>query len=136
MNSRKELNRIAIGISGILFSAMVLTSCATKSNKIEAAYVSTVGYQSYSCDQLGAEAQRVSSRAAELAGQQNQRAKKDALVVGVSLVLFWPAALLVKGDNASAAEISRMKGEMNAIEEVSKQKNCGFVFVTEGQKPA
>ncbi len=110
--------------------ALTFTACATKSNKIEAAYVSPVGYEAYTCDQLGQEAQRVSSRAASLSGQQDQQAKKDAVAVGVSLILFWPAAFLVKGDNATAAEISRLKGEMAAIEQVSTQKQCGFQFNT------
>lgn len=115
--------------------ALTITSCATKSKKIEAAYVSPIGYEAYTCDQLGLEAQRVSSRAAALSGQQDQQAKKDAVAVGVSLVLFWPAAFLVKGDNTTAAEISRMKGEMVAIEQVSTQKQCGFQFNTDPQIP-
>lgn len=113
--------------------ALTIASCATKAKKIEAAYVSPIGYESYTCDQLGLEAQRVSARAAALSGQQDQQAKKDAVAVGVSLVLFWPAAFLVKGDNSTAAEISRLKGEMSAIEQVSTQKQCGFQFNTEGQ---
>ena len=121
---------LAIGL------ALLLTSCATKSSSIEAAYVSPVGYEAYTCEQLGVEAQRVSTHAASLSGQQDQQAKKDALAVGVSLILFWPAALLVKGDKTTASEISRLKGEMNAIEQVSVQKNCGFQFDTGTQNPA
>ena len=115
--------------------ALAITSCATKSKEIEAAYVSPIGYESYTCEQLGQEAQRVSSRAASLSGQQDQKAKKDAVAVGVSLILFWPAVFLVKGDNTTAAEISRLKGEMAAIEQVSTQKQCGFQFNTGGQIP-
>lgn len=114
-------------------AAITLASCATKSKEIEAAYVSPIGYEAYTCDQLGLEAQRVSDRAGQLSGQQDNQAKKDAVAVGVSLILFWPAAFLVKGDNATAAEISRMKGEMNAIEQVSVQKQCGFQFNTDPQ---
>ncbi len=110
---------------------MALTACATKAKNIEAAYVSPVGYEAYSCEQLGQEAQRVSGRAASLTGQQDAQAKKDAVAVGVSVILFWPALFLVKGDKTGAAELSRIKGEMNAIEQVSIQKQCGFQFNTE-----
>ncbi len=80
------------------------------------------------CQQLSAEAARVSGRAAELAGRQNKNATNDAVMTGVALVLFWPAAFAVKGDNATAAELSRLKGEKEAIEHASVAKNCGIVF--------
>jgi hypothetical protein len=34
----------------------------------------------------------------------------------------------MKGDGADAAEVARMKGEMQAIEQVNRMKNCGIVF--------
>ncbi len=120
--------RTAVAISMM----MALTACATKAKNIEAAYVSPVGYEAYTCEQLGHEAQRVSGRAAELTGQQDAQAKKDALAVGVSVILFWPALFLVKGDKTNAAELSRLKGEMNTIEQVSVQKQCGFQFDKQG----
>lgn len=46
----------------------------------------------------------------------------------VSLVLFWPAAFFMKGDGADAAEVARLKGEMQAIERVNSVKKCGIVF--------
>jgi hypothetical protein len=49
-------------------------------------------------------------------------------MVGVSLVLFWPAIFFVGGDNASAAEVARLKGEMQAIEQANIAKNCGMQF--------
>ena len=116
----------------VIAIAATLGACATKAKNIEAAYVSPVGYEAYTCDQLGQEAQRVSGRAATLTGQQDSQAKKDAVAVGVSLVLFWPAVFLVKGDKTNAAELSRLKGEMNAIEQVSTQKQCGFEFNPNG----
>lgn len=120
--------RILTGAFALAFSASMIAGCASKSEKIEAAYVSTVSYEQYSCEQLALEAQRVSQRAAIVSGAQDEQAKKDAVAVGVSLVLFWPAVFFVKGDSTKAAELSRLKGEMNAIEQVSTQKNCGFVF--------
>lgn len=46
----------------------------------------------------------------------------------VSLILFWPAAFFLKGDGAAAAEVARLKGEMQAIEQVNRVKNCGIKF--------
>jgi hypothetical protein len=49
-------------------------------------------------------------------------------VTGAAIVLFWPAAFFVKGDGQTAAELGRLKGEFEAIEQASIQKNCGLRF--------
>jgi hypothetical protein len=42
--------------------------------------------------------------------------------------MFWPAAFFVASDRPNAAEAGRLKGEMQAPEQVSIQKNCGIQF--------
>lgn len=108
--------------------AVLLAGCASKSSDIAAAYVSPLNYTSYSCGQLREEASRVSARAAAVSGAQDQKAQNDAVATGVALVLFWPAAFAIKGDTTSAAEVSRLKGEMEAVEQASVQKRCGIQF--------
>lgn len=44
------------------------------------------------------------------------------------MVLFWPALFFIKGDGADAAEVAPVKGEMQAIEQLNRMKNCGIVF--------
>ncbi len=105
-----------------------LASCATKPSEIKAAYVSTLAYEDYSCDQLSAEAQRVSERAGEAMGVQKKKADGDAVAVGVGLILFWPALFFIKGNGANESEVARLKGEMDTIEQVSIKKDCGFQF--------
>lgn len=112
----------------LLGCAAMLIGCASRSENVAAAYVSPVTYQSYSCPEIRAEAARVSSRAATLAGAQDAKASNDAVATGVAVVLFWPAAFLIKGDGASAAELARLKGEMEAIERASVEKRCGVEF--------
>src|SRR5688572_18533961 len=101
---------------GALMACAVLAGCASRADNITAAYVSTVGYQGLSCKQLAGEATDISARAAAAAGMQNQKATGDAVATGVALVVFWPALFFVKGDGAQAAEVSRLRGEMQAIE--------------------
>ena len=48
--------------------------------------------------------------------------------MGVGLVLFWPSLFLIKGDGTTAAEVARLKGEMDAIEQTRVKKRCGFKF--------
>lgn len=45
-----------------------------------------------------------------------------------AVVIFWPAAFLIKGDGANAAELARLKGELEAIEKTSVVKNCNISF--------
>jgi hypothetical protein len=62
---------------------------------------------------------------AQLSGAQDQKATSDAIATGVAIVVFWPAAFLVGGNDQTTAELSRQKGEFETIEKVSIQKNCG-----------
>lgn len=113
---------------GILASALALAGCASRSSDIPAAYVSPIQYQSYSCTQLREEAARVSARAAVASGAQDANATGDAVATGVALVLFWPAAFMIKGNSASAQEVAQLKGDMDAIEQANIQKRCGIQF--------
>ncbi|MEJ1158502.1 hypothetical protein [Prosthecomicrobium sp. N25] len=115
------------GLSVILV-ALVLAGCASRADNISAAYVSPTGYMSYTCPQLREEAARVSARATQLTGAQNDKATSDAVATTVGVVLFWPALFFIKGDSTTAAELSRLKGEMEAIEQANIKLNCGIRF--------
>ncbi len=107
-------------MAACILSAAV-SSCATKPENIEAAYISPLTYESYDCEQI----------AAEVTGVQKKKANNDAGAMAVGLILFWPALLFIKGDSATEAEVARLKDEMEAIEKVSIQKKCGLVFQAE-----
>lgn len=109
-------------------ATMMLAGCATPPKDIAPTYVSTGLYENLSCAQLRAEAEAVSARAAQAYGQQERNRSSDAAMTGVGLVLFWPALFFMKGDGAAAADVGRMKGEMQAIEQVNRIKNCGITF--------
>jgi hypothetical protein len=117
---------------GLMLCAGLIVGCASSSSDIQPQYVSHLQYQNLSCSQIGAEAQRISRRVAEVSGVQDEKASGDAVATGVALVLFWPAAFFIKGDGATAAELGRLKGEFEALEQASIQKKCGLRF----QRPA
>jgi hypothetical protein len=108
--------------------AIVLGGCASSSDQIAASYVSPMQYESWTCRQLAEEAQRVSQRAAIAAGAQDKQRTNDAVATTVGVVIFWPALFLIGGDKQTAAELARLKGEMDAIEQTSIRKNCGIQF--------
>lgn len=111
-----------------LAATLTLAACATPPKDIAPTYVSTGLYENLNCTQLRAEAEAVSARAAQAYGAQDKARSQDAAMTGVSLILFWPAAFFLKGDGATAAEVARLKGEMQAIEQVNRVKNCGITF--------
>jgi hypothetical protein len=112
-------------------ACVVLAGCATRPSDIAPAYVSTVGYQGLSCRQLSNEATDISARAAAAMGIQNQKATGDAVAMTAAVIVFWPALFFVKGDGVQAAEVSRLKGEMEAIQTTSNRKGCGIKFKTQ-----
>ena len=118
------MRKLAIG----LCAAVALSGCAKKAESITAAYVSPTPYMALSCEQLAEEAKVISSRAAAAAGVQDDKANKDAAVTAVGMVVFWPALFFLGGDGASVAEVSRLKGEMQAIEDASRRKGCKLQF--------
>ena len=117
-----------IRVFAVAALAVGLAACASKSSDIMPSYVSPVTYQSYNCQQLGQEAQAVSSRAAVVAGAQDDKRTGDQVATAAAIVIFWPAAFLVKGDGPTAAELANLKGQMVAIEQASIQKKCNIQF--------
>lgn len=122
MNKVHTLAALAATIS------LTAAGCASRSEDVAASYVSSATYASYSCRELGAEAQRVSSAAAAASGAQDSQRTKDVVATTAAVVIFWPAAFFVGGNNAQTAELARLKGHMQAIEEASVQKKCGINF--------
>ena len=103
--------------------ASILAGCASSPNEISAAYVSPIQYSGYDCDQIRSELVRVSSKVREVSGAQQQQANNDAIAMGVALVVFWPALFFI-GGNDRTEELSRLKGESDALEQAAIQKNC------------
>jgi hypothetical protein len=118
--------------AAVVVAAIMVGGCAQQPKDIAPSYVSPLLYENLTCDQLSMEGQRVSARAAEVTGTQQQKASNDAVAMGVGLVLFWPALFFIKGDSQTAGEVARLKGEMDAIQQAGVAKNCGITVQTYG----
>lgn len=117
----------------IIFFALciLITGCATQPDKLPTTYVSPNLYQNYSCDQITMEMNRASRKANELQAKLKTDADNDTAQMAVGLIIFWPALFFLEGgDGPEAAEYSRLKGEFEALEEVSVQKKCGVEVQT------
>ena len=111
-----------------LLCTFALSACASRSGNISATYVSPLQYQHYSCAQVGQEMGRVSRKVMEISGKQDSAATKDAVAMTVGLVVFWPALFfLIGGDKKE--ELSRLKGEYEALESVAIEKECTDILL-------
>lgn len=123
MKNFAKLNSL-IRATALTVALCFSAACATSSKNIGASYVSPLQYNNYSCDQLSQEYMRISSRVIEVSGKQDSAAKRDAVGMGVGLVLFWPALFLLAGNKGNPDELARLKGECDAIEVCAIEKNC------------
>jgi len=100
-------------------AALFIASCAKAPESISASYISDVGYQQYTCDQLGSEAGRLSSALATASAQQEKARTNDA----VGVILIGLPVSSMSGDNI-APEIARLKGEQDAVRRAAMIKRC------------
>jgi hypothetical protein len=102
----------------IIGMALILPGCATRSGDIAAAYVSSI-------PELLVRPNYVRRPRASIAsGAQDQNATNDAVATGVALVVFWPAAFMLKGNSANTQEVAQLKGDMDEIEQANMRKRC------------
>lgn len=106
-----------------LIGTFLLAACAKPSDEISAQYVSPIQYQNLTCKQIRSEMQVISRRVHETAGTQDKIASNDGAAMGVGLILFWPALFFINSDD-KAAELGRLKGEYQSLEDTAIQKSC------------
>ena len=112
----------------ITFAATItalLVGCASDPNKIDAAYVSPLKYKDYDCDQIAMEMDYVGQRTTTVYHRLDKERTADEWQTGVGIVLFWPALFFLEGgDGPEAAEFAQLKGNFEALRQVSVQKKC------------
>jgi len=121
-------------------AALVLAGCATASKDIAPTYVSPMQYQSYDCDQIAAEVQRISARVNQLGGRLDEASSNDKVITTVGVILFWPILFALGGTKQQEAEYARLKGEYDALEQQAVVKKCPGAMppatTTAGSAPA
>ncbi len=123
MKKNKKINIL------FLLSSLIVASCATSPDKMQASYVSPMIYNNYTCDQINMERANVERRTNDLYQSLKKDADNDAWQMGVGLVLFWPALFALEGgDSPAAADYRRLKGEYEALQTISVQKSCGIEY--------
>jgi hypothetical protein len=71
--------------------------------------------------------------ASAIAVRQQKYADNDPVVMGVGLVLLWPALFFLAGDDQKQ-ELASLKGEYEALHQAAIRQDCGFAASTRGQR--
>lgn len=126
-------NSIAKAI--IFMAGIAIGGCATSSKDITEVYVSPLQYNSYDCDQLAAEEQRLRVRASQLGARLDTAAQNDKIIAGASILLFYPI-FFVGGNKAQEAEFARLKGEYSSVEQSAIAKKCNMQSKASTEQPS
>ena len=111
----------------VLLASAFIGACASNPDKIDTAYVSPVKYQDYDCQQIATEMDYVGQRTTTIYQRLKKERKADNWQMGVGLLLFWPTLFFLEGgDGPEAAEYAQLKGEFEALRQVSVSKKCGI----------
>lgn len=109
----------------LLAMCLVMTSgCSTAAKDMTAVYVSPLEFNAYDCEQLSIEAKRVGNRVRQLGGRLDQAAASDKAVMGIGLIVFWPALFALGGTSQQEAEFASLKGTYAAINSAAENKKC------------
>lgn len=108
----------------------LLAGCASHTHEIAAASVSTMGYKGLTCPELEAEMRGSINRVTDLGNVIESKATTDEVQMAVGVILFWPVLFALEGgDGPEAAEYSRLRGEINAMDQVAALNECDGVKV-------
>jgi hypothetical protein len=125
-----QKDRASARVGGLrrAFAALVMVSyvgaCAKGPDSIDARYVSPNTYQNWSCEQLVDEKMRLTREVDRVSGLQRENANADAAMMTVGLIIFWPALIGLAATKDRKEELSRLKGEHEAVDLQVKGKQC------------
>lgn len=118
------LRIIPLTLAGVTALSLSACSDAKTSSEVPPELVSPSFYGNMSCRQLRTEAEQVKATTPALAAAVDQSYKQDKTMEAVAWILFWPAAIAMDGNDAEAAQLSRAKGQLQAISTQMKSKGC------------
>jgi len=125
-------------IATIFFTVTIMLSgCVTSSENHHAPYISPAQFQTYNCDELLAEIERIQTRVSQLTGKPNDETPtKDKWVLGADLSLSWAALFALGGTKEQEAEYMQLKSEYDAIQQWAIAKKCPGVIPPAEEPPA
>lgn len=111
-------------ISVIALIGVSACSDAKTASEVAPELVSPSTYSNLSCRQLRAEAEMIRERTPALSAAVDKAYNDDKAMEAVAWILFWPAAIAIDGNDTESAQLSRAKGQLEAITYQMRSKGC------------
>ena len=110
----------------LILTLLTIFSCSTaqKSGDVSATRISVAPYLSMDCKSLATEQNSLLDQARALGAQVDAEYDSDKGLEVVTWVLFWPAVFWMDGNAESAAQLSSIKGQLEAVQEAQKINKC------------
>jgi hypothetical protein len=105
----------------IVLGFLLVVGCAARPESIAPAYISEMTYKDWTCEELAQERLRLAAALSTACDAQRQARDNDT--VGVILIGLPVSSL--SGSNM-AAEIARLKGELQALQKMATLKDCNL----------
>lgn len=108
----------------LVAATLAASGCASTADDVTASSVPMTRYQAFQCQQLASEFDKVSAEAASLSAQIDRNAVTERIKMGVGVVLFWPALMLMDGETEHHRRLASLKGERLTLANSMKARNC------------
>ena len=118
-------------IAASLSVMAMLSACTTTPRTMDATYFSPAQFESYSCEQLSAEVQRIQAKVNQLISNQGDNGApptNNQWILGAAMSLSWPVLFALGGTKEQEAEYMRLKSEYDAIQQWAVAKKCPGVI--------
>jgi len=125
--NRANINKEGSMKNLILLIVMVafVVGCASNPDKMKTAYVSESYYKDYTCDEINRELTKVSGKCDTLHRQLAKDHSNDQWQMWGGMLIFWPTLLFLEGgDGPEADEYCRLKGEVETLTNLAREKGC------------
>ena len=121
MNKLKRLS--------IILACLLTQACATSSDGVSSSYTSSLKYSENSCKQLIIEQEEITTILSQKSATLDSYARKDKIITPLVIASYGLLSGMYSGKEADvlANEIARLKGELEAVSRVIRQKNCGTI---------
>jgi hypothetical protein len=102
----------------------LMAGCASRSVEVTAKPSDPATYQSWDCERLHDEIDRVQLRAADVAYAVDAHAGNNLIALGLGVTVFWPALLAMRPDGPEAEQLAELKGRYEALTVAAAQRPC------------
>lgn len=111
-------------VLGLCTSLLLATGCATRSADVRPVAADASMFETWSCEAIDDERDRVQQRAADVAYAVDARVGNNVIALSVAVTVFWPALIAMRPDGPEAEELGRLRGRFDALQAAAERRGC------------